>query len=554
MISLDNISPVLVKAVNRASIPHVEINLIKAINLPVMDIFTSDPYCTFDLGKDVVKSKVIDRSLNPVWNQKLLLAIPDEEIKKGTDLNTLNLRVTLLDRDGIKKDDLISSILLPFSELRPEGIPTDYVLDLPGELCQKSKSKLHFNVTCRNFKKLKNANKTTKHHEVVLTEENTKIQEAKEKTKEEKAMELKLRIEAAKTEDAWFINGEMVGKEEGLIIWRIEKFQVKPWPKEEYGNFYDGDSYIILSTKKVTGESGEKIVHDIHFWIGLYTTQDEYCTAAYKTVELDDLLGGAPVEHREVEGQESDLFLSYFPNGIKILSGGVETGFNRVKPQNYQPRLLHVKGKNSTKIFEKPLHCSELNEGDAFVLDTGLKFLIWEGSSCGNLERLRVHQIANALKSERGNKPQIIVVKGKDVDSEAELDTFYNTLLGTKEDIKSAEEGGHDDSQFEEGGIFQAKNVKIFLLTDRTGKMEFKDVIVPKLSRDIFDQHEVYIIDCGVRLFVWIGKQTSENEKKYANVFALSYIRNFDRPITTEIVRVSSGAEPATFNLLFANV
>jgi hypothetical protein len=50
--------------------------------------------------------------------------------------------------------------------------------------------------------------------------------------------------------------------------------------------------------------------------------------AAYKTVELDEGLGGGPVQYRECEGCESQAFLLLFANvgGVEYLPGGVESG------------------------------------------------------------------------------------------------------------------------------------------------------------------------------------------------------------------------------------
>ena len=54
-------------------------------------------------------------------------------------------------------------------------------------------------------------------------------------------------------EDQTTFEIESAGKYPGLQIWRIENFQLKLVPKINHGNFYIGDSYIVLNTVQVKG-------------------------------------------------------------------------------------------------------------------------------------------------------------------------------------------------------------------------------------------------------------------------------------------------------------
>jgi len=351
-------------------------------------------------------------------------------------------------------------------------------------------------------------------------------------------LDKKIREAAAATEKAWIGAGKQVGME----IWRIEKFQVVKWPKDQYGSFYSGDSYILLNTYKLPDKPA--LFWDVHFWLGKYTTQDEAGTAAYKTVELDDLLGGAPVQHREVQGYESDLFLKYFNNQIRIMEGGVDTGFKHVEPEKYRPRLLHLKGKRKVRVTEVDMVTDSLNSGDVFILDCGLNIYQWNGSKAGPMEKNKGAQIARALNDERRGMPRVHVLEEREEKGE-DVETFWKTLGGRKK-IKTAEEGGSDEDA--------EKNTtrKLFQLSDATGTMEFKLVGEGvKIRRNQLDGNDVFIFDSGAEVFAWIGRGASVDERKKSMQYAQEYLTKYKRPLYTPICRILEGGENEVFESLF---
>ena len=349
----------------------------------------------------------------------------------------------------------------------------------------------------------------------------------------------KLKAQAAVGEPAWKIVDQNAP---GLYVWRIEKFQVKAVEKDTYGKFFDGDSYIVLNGYKSQGSN--TIKYDVHFWLGQDTTQDEAGTAAYKTVELDEFLGGAPVQYREVQGSETGLFLSYFPVFL-VQNGGIESGFNKVKPAEYKPRLLHVKG-NMKKLVVRQvdIHTDSMNSGDVFILDLGTEVLQWNGTSAAAWEKNKANELCRQMSDQRHGKCKTQVYDEDD----KSISEFYDKL-GSNGKIMSAEEGGKD-------GQVQAAAKKLFRLSDNvkfTGgnaqSMAFSDGTKEdgKLYKNQLDQDDVFIVDNGTEVFVWVGKTTTKDEKQSGLGYAEKYLKEAKKPMSTPISKVNSGFESDYF-------
>jgi len=332
------------------------------------------------------------------------------------------------------------------------------------------------------------------------------------------------------------------GSEVGLEIWRIEKFKVIPQPKSSYGAFFSGDSYIVLNTYRRPGR--QNLEWDIHFWLGSETSQDEMGVAAYKTVELDDYLGGGPIQHREVQGFESALFQSYFPHGIRIMKGGIETGFNKVKPKEYKPRLLQVKGRKLVRLVEVPLDAKSVNSGDVFILDLGLLIIQFNGTKSRTFEKSKATEICRALDDERGSVPEVVVFD--EFTKPEEWPKEWTDVLG-KGPYASAEEGG-DDLAFER----QASGRALFRLSNASGAMEMTKVgDGAAATRDKLDTKDVFIVDSGNEIFTWVGRGASREERKRGMQYAMDYLKKNGRPESTPITVTLEGYESDYFWSLF---
>uniref|UniRef100_A0A8C0YH93 Scinderin like a n=1 Tax=Cyprinus carpio carpio TaxID=630221 RepID=A0A8C0YH93_CYPCA len=279
------------------------------------------------------------------------------------------------------------------------------------------------------------------------------------------------------------------GKEPGLQIWRIEKMDLKPVPKQLQGNFFTGDAYVVLYTTSAPS-------YNVHMWLGNECSQDEGGAAAIFSMQLDDHLGGAPVQYREVQNNESVTFLGYFKTGIKYKQGGVASGFQHVVTNEMDvKRLLHIKGRRAIRATEVNMSWASFNRGDCFIIDLG-------------------------------------------------------KALGPKPSIPA---GSPDDETTDRSN---QKKGTLYMVSDAAGSM--KTSLVAQSSpfkQEMLTPTECYILDNGVdsKIFLWKGPNANTEERKAAMKVAEQFIKDKNYPKNTQIQVMPAGGETTLFKQFFSN-
>ncbi|KAF4524898.1 hypothetical protein B566_EDAN015554 [Ephemera danica] len=310
----------------------------------------------------------------------------------------------------------------------------------------------------------------------------------------------------------------------GFYIWRIENLKVVPLPRDQYGQFYDGDSYIVYAASeygqpagvemKTRELKGQPEVH-LHFWLGLETSQDEAGVAAYKTVELDDMLSGSPVQHREVQGKESPRFIAYFTKGIRVMTGGVASGLTKVT-DNFKPRLFRSKGRRQPILTEMPgVEWKYFNSGDCFILDTKDVVFIWTGNKANHAEKLHAAKMSQLMKDEHSATGVVFIEEGR----ETSLPEDEKRALAVFLDPRRAREIGEmtqDDD--EKVATQQRQQLRLYHCCDESGTLK-----------------------------------VTEKERVEAMRNAHGFVKKKGYPSHTAVTRVIDGGEPVDFKQLFSS-
>ncbi|KAM6235154.1 macrophage-capping protein isoform 1-T3 [Porphyrio hochstetteri] len=326
----------------------------------------------------------------------------------------------------------------------------------------------------------------------------------------------------------------------GLHVWRVEKLRPVEVPKATWGVFFSGDAYLVL-------HNGPEEPAHLHLWMGRDSSQDEQGACALLSTQLNALLGERPVTHREAQGNESDVFMEYFPRGVTYQEGGVASAFKSSRAgAGAVRRLYQVKGRRNIRASERDLSWGSFNTGDCFILDLGQSLLVWCGAKSNVLERSKAQELAAAIRDgERGGKARLEIV------ADGEEPPEMLQVLGPKPTLQegSPEEDAAADQQ-------NAGAAVLYKVSDATGRMDLSRVAESSpFSQSLLCSEDCFVLDNGAggKVYVWKGRKANEQERQAALKVAEEVITRMGHPPRTQVEILPEGRETPLFKQFFTS-
>ncbi|RZC39580.1 advillin [Asbolus verrucosus] len=283
-----------------------------------------------------------------------------------------------------------------------------------------------------------------------------------------------------------------------FLIWRVENMNVIAVPRDQYGIFYDTDSYVILASS-VYGQS----------------------------VGVDSV-------SREVKGAALEVLTSEF--SLKELQVAL-------------PKLYKVRGKCTPVLIQMDnVSWDKFNSADVFLLHTSNVLFVWVGRAAEAAEKLCASKLSTEMK-EQYNIPNITFVDDgyEKTLQDNEKKEWNKCLPLDKRHVLPENESDAEHS------FHRSKNIRLYKCSENNGKYRVAEVKSGPLYQSDLEADDVFIVDQEINgIWVWVGKRASEKERGEALRNARGFVKKKKYPNNTKVTRVVDGFEPVEFKMLFS--
>ncbi|KAL5977839.1 Villin-3 [Asimina triloba] len=182
---------------------------------------------------------------------------------------------------------------------------------------------------------------------------------------------------------------------------------------------------------------------------------------------------------------------------------------------------------------------SSLNHDDVFILDTKSKIFQFNGAKSCIQERAKALEVVQFIKdSHHDGQCEVAGVEDGRLMADADAGEFW-ALFGGFAPLQRKVAVDQD---------IQTEETPPKLLCIDKGQAV--TIEVDSLTRDLLDSNKCYLLDFGLEVFIWTGRNTPLDERKSANVAAEEFIHSVDRP-QAHLTRVIEGFETVMFRSKF---
>ncbi|KRX42887.1 Protein flightless-1 -like protein [Trichinella murrelli] len=357
-----------------------------------------------------------------------------------------------------------------------------------------------------------------------------------------------------------------VGQLPGVTVFEIENFLPNQLEDVFHGKFYEGDCYIVLRT---TLDASGNLEWQIYYWIGEHATVDKMACAAIHAVNLRNFLGANCRTIREEMNDESDEFLDIFNQDIIYVEGGrTPSGFFTIEQVHRPPRLYRVSTvAKRLNFYSVPLSWNSLDPRFVFLLDTVEKLTVWLVVGTENFHIYLAANTSNNKHNRYGERSKMVLRTKARLFAEkmnkterkgvAEIEIFkqnaepddFLDLLDCKHD------GPREPIVQHVPDNFQLPKAILYKVCLGMGYLELPQVKIPRLGlkQEMLESRCVYILDCYVDLFLWIGKKSTRLVRAAGSKLTAELHAMLNRPSHSSINHVCEGTESMMFKSKFVD-